>query len=183
MFFTKTSLGKLIDTMIGTDGLHSQPLPILVIETMRNEKRLKAFFSGQAPKKSYEDVSVYFQINPLDKKSVSLIWRTGKNINAIMIDAREHLTVLAGMVRCQQVYVMHIDNKSTENVAKTALIPFDISPAIHQFESDIKEPLLLHVLKILLKKDGRDVSAASGMVAKFWEGAGKSWDDFTAQDQ
>jgi len=178
MFFSKTSLGELTNTLVANSPQLDQPHPILVIKGVRNEKQLKAFFSGELPKDSYGKYSIYFQRNPLYKNIISLTWKKGRNIYGIAMDINDHLVTIAGMVRCRKIFVVHEDDMS-----KTSHLHFDIGSAVDHFEAELKESLLIQVLKKKLKESGQDPSGAAALVPKLWAGFEEAWDDFILSNE
>lgn len=178
MFFSTVSIGTLTDTLLGRTPPDNELFPILLIEGFKNEKRVKTFFLGQAPEDHYLDVIVYFKRHAMLKNSLSLVFKKGKHTDSITLDVNHHMMTLAGMARCRKVSVAYGDEDRQISTVK-----FDVSSAMDYFESDIKESLLIQMLKKTLKNAGKDPSAAPDLAPKLWEAYEEEWNNFVGLEE
>lgn len=162
----------MADSYLGRQQGQYELVPILIVQGVKNAKRLKAFLSGDAPKDHYQDIQVYFERNPLHSAQIFLVFRKGKQIDSISIDYLEHMLTLVGMVRCRKIFFA-----SPTDSKKVSTITFDISAAVDQFEQKLKDKILEETMQKKLKADGKDPSLASSLAPKFWAAFEQKWEE------
>lgn len=177
MFFSKTAIGEVVKVSHGHAPELDQAIPVLVVKALRKEKQFVRFFTGREEEDKYQGLQLYFQLIPIKPTQISLNWRKGKYINSIVIDAHMHITALVGMVRSRQITVV-LEKDFNDTIKGT---PFLVGSAIDQFLTDFKDPLLVNVMRKVLREKGKDVSAAPSLTDNMWSAFDQMWIDSTKE--